>query len=274
VVKRVFKYLWLPLCLSCAIVVINVALFTKWGNWLNFSEQGRDFLKVILWLISLAPPLYALYRAETSCAMSETLTKSKELLEAAVKRLFEDEDLRNIRANYMVIDKKGDEKKLRIFASWNMDLYPDKDIRLYYGQGCAGVAWKRACEEGVREQWLPVVAPPGGALHKKWGLSEEQAKKTKHVMWVLSVPVFIKNRRGNPQLIGVLNFDGVQNLKNPGYLEMEQTHKDAADIAEAFGNEIKEYMPYIGDLCIKQKFWYNLIPFKRVSKEANYGKDN
>ena len=253
--KRAFKYLWLPMCASCVIVVVDVILFTKWGERLNVVFGGwEDALRITLWVVSFIPPLYSLYRAEARCAMSEALAKSKNLLEAAAKRLFQEEDLKNVRANFMLVEGKGSERKLWIFASWNMDLWPDKDIRLLYGQGCAGVAWKRACEKGVREQWLPVVALPGlygEDLYKKWRLSGEQIEKTRHVSWILSVPVFIKDGNGHPQLIGVLNFDGIQNLSKSEYLKMEQTHKDAADVAEAFGREIKEYLPHVDDLCAR-----------------------
>ena len=48
--------------------------------------------------------------------------------------------------------------KLAILCSINMEFYRDYNIQLAYGHGCAGMAWKRACEAPMSERWVPVFA--------------------------------------------------------------------------------------------------------------------
>ena len=120
-----------------------------------------------------------------------------------------------------------------------MEFCKDFEIKLDFGQGCAGVAWNRANYETMSQRWIPVLAPKANLTPKRlkevWHLSSEQITITKGIQWILSTPIF--NHQGTElKCLGVLSFDGFgKHLKNEERLKKPSLHKDCADIAEEFG---------------------------------------
>lgn len=241
------RRLLLPSIVALAGVLANAALSTSWGASLGLPPILSDLLRIASLAAAAIPGLYALARAENRYEQAErarsrrkALDDLRAMLTAAVKRLFPREDPSRIRANVMIVD--GTE--LAILTSVNMELYPDAAIRLDYGQGCAGAAWRRACEAAMSDRWAPVLARNArldpSALRDQWHLCDELIASTTHVLWVLSVPIFYTQGAAS-DLVGVLNFDGVSAmLDNPAHLEDPQLHKDCADIAEYFASHIAE----------------------------------
>jgi hypothetical protein len=123
-----------------------------------------------------------------------------------------------------------------MFCSANMKIFPDYQMQLGIGQGCAGVAWQKAISDPISECWRPVYAPraqlTGGQLQSRWKLSSEQIRLTTHILWVLSIPLF-RNDRGKREFLGVLNFDGVNaELSQPERLQESQFIGSCAAIGE------------------------------------------
>jgi len=163
------------------------------------------------------------------------------LLKAAIVRLFPGEDHAMIRANIMTVR----DDHLGILCSLNMELYPDSEIQLSYGQGCAGAAWKRAFEAPMSERWVPVVALSARVtpkqLRERWGFTDDQISMTRRLLWVLSVPIF-ERQAGYSEFVGILNFDGVvKPLKRTSRLRDAALHKDSADLADFFAEELAAY---------------------------------
>jgi len=239
---------WLPFVIAILGLAGNIAL-----NWPRNDPLIQDpVIRVALLALTLAatatPGLYSYARAESRYDRSERDRRRREgidvlrgLLRTAIPRLFPEEQPVSIRANIMTVESDH----LAILCSVNMELYPDSEIRLAYGQGCAGAAWKRACEAPMSERWVPVLAPSARViprqLRERWGFDENQIKMTRHLMWVLSTPIFHRSA-GQSEFIGVLNFDGVgKELRRVSRLKDPTLHKDCADIADFFATELISY---------------------------------
>jgi hypothetical protein len=82
----------------------------------------------------------------------------------------------------------------------------DMRLHLWWHQGVAGAAFR---SEQPKVEYLP----PGAAASSgtaAWGLSSAQRKKTDHVRWVLSVPMYREGKPGEaerPKVTGVINID-------------------------------------------------------------------
>lgn len=238
----------LPLIIATLGVVGNIILNTCLGSLIKIPAI-LETLKIITIIAAVVPTSFSLILAELRDKKAEVrykevenekrkreaLDELRDYFRAAIVRLFTDEDNNTIRANIMVVNGK----ELVILCSINMEFCNDFDIHLLYGQGCAGVAWKRAMEKPLSECWVPVLAPEinltSEDLKEKWHFTDELIEKTKEVLWVLSTPIFY-HTSSKIQFVGILNFDGFgKNLNNQERLKDISLHKDCADIAEEFG---------------------------------------
>ena len=134
------------------------------------------------------------------------------------------------------------DERLRILAGANMKLFPDHDLTLAIDQGCAGVAWRQAIAGSINDCWKPVYAPDARLtpdhLERTWKLTQGQIDATRHVRWILSLPLFLKEGTGR-RFLGVLNFDGVgEQLADPSRVE----HNDFLGTCVAFGERIAEIL--------------------------------
>lgn len=148
----------------------------------------------------------------------EALKRLEETLASAIQFLFVGEARDTIRANVMTVSGED----LRMLASVNMLVFPDHRMRLRRGKGCAGSAWARAVAGPIEDCWKPVYATETmltpSLLKERWKLSDEQIAQTRHILWILSIPLFQRTERQRT-FLGVLNFDGVHRaLKDPGKL--------------------------------------------------------
>jgi hypothetical protein len=138
----------------------------------------------------------------------ESLVRLEEMLSSAIRHLFVEETTADIRANVMTATGSD----LRMLASRNMLVFPDYKVTLRRGQGCAGYAWEKAETGPMEDFWKPTVATQAqltpSFLKDKWKLSDEQIQETRHILWIVSVPLF-RIVNGARTFIGVLNFDGV-----------------------------------------------------------------
>jgi len=238
---------WVPLLIVGIGIVGNVLLTTVWGEEHVQSLAVRDTLRIVTYIAAVFPTLFSYIRAEERYKKSEkerrkreALDKMRDLLRAAIVKIFEGEDPETIRANIMIED--GGE--LTILCSINMEFNHDYNIRLAYGHGCAGMAWKRACEAPMSERWVPVLAPKTQLstkrLRDEWHLTDEQIGITRHVLWILSVPIF-QLAGSETKFLGVLSFDGVRKpLKDVHRLKDHTLHIGCADVAEYFGSMLLE----------------------------------
>jgi len=235
-------------------IVGNVILNTPWGSGYINNQILTNVLKAVTYIIAVFPALFAFARAEARARDSEikhqvaetlidqqvAIDKLRDLLRAAIVKLFEGENLKYIRANISVVT----ESKLKILCSINMEFSNDYNVEFAYGQGCAGTAWRRGKEAVTWERWLPIVEPKAKLQPKKlkelWHLSDAQIKKTTGVFWIVSTPIF-RYYNYETTVLGVLNFDGVEApLRHPTKIQNETFHKDCADIAEHFGSLLVE----------------------------------
>jgi hypothetical protein len=85
-------------------------------------------------------------------------------------------------------------------------------MRLRKGQGCAGSVWEKAVAGTLEDFWKPIYATEAQLtatlLKEKWRLTDTQIGQTRHILWILSVPLF-HTSGGQRTFIGTLNFDGV-----------------------------------------------------------------
>ena len=238
----------IPILIAAMGVTGNIVLNTTWGTAHVDNPALTNVLKLLTSVAAVFPPLYSFVRAETRARDSEakfklaeiqrrqreTIDQLRDLLRAAILKLFVGENLQTIRANIMVVA----DKRLRILCSINMEFSNDHSIEFDYGQGCAGTAWERAEEATMRERWVPLVAPRANLTPKRlkgiWRLSDAQIRQTAGVLWVVSTPIF-RHNSSVTQVLGVLNFDGVgAPLRRSARIQNAQFHKDCADIAEHF----------------------------------------
>jgi hypothetical protein len=234
---RIVRHHWLPF--AAALVGVSAAIALQ----LLPRDPLPPWLRLALTIASVGlaavPGLYSFLRAEERAQSSEISRERREALDdleqdliAAITRLLPKEDLSRIRANVMVVR----EDRLHILAGANMRLYPDHDLTLGYDQGSAGVAWKRAIEAPMNECWRPLFAPNAqltpAELRTRWSLDPEQIGRTRHVLWILSIPLFFKSRSGRA-FLGILNFDGVNTpLERPGRLQERSFWGTAVTLAE------------------------------------------
>lgn len=174
--------------------------------------------------------------ADRARLRDERVAQLERLLYSTVDTLFPNEDKSTIRSNIMVV--RGNQ--LAIVASSNMRLWRDRDISFAYGVGCCAFAWKQAVEARIDQVSDPTYAPDAQAGN--WGLSADQSRLTAHVLWVLSVPLFIK-KGGVREFVGVLNLDGVtKRLKKPARLESDQLLSTLLSVAEQLAEDVNELL--------------------------------
>ena len=214
------------------------------------SAIGRWIIKTAATVLAAVPALVSFARAdrrekraEQAQGLRDSIRKIERMLLAAIRVFFEDEDSSTIRANVMTVS--GNE--LRMFASANMDFHDDYQVTLAKNQGCAGLAWARAVELPMNECWIPVYAPKAKlkvkSLKATWNLTDPQVQATKHILWVLSVPIFYRNEPEH-RFLGILNFDGVgRPLRFPTRLEDLNLLGDFVALAERIARVIVEECP-------------------------------
>ena len=182
-------------------------------------------------------------RAEQAQRLRDSTQKIERMLHAAIRVFFEGEDSSIIRANVMIVSHN----ELRMLASANMDFHDDYHVTLSKNQGCAGLAWARAVELPMNECWVPVYAPKAKlkmkSLKAMWNLTDSQVQATRHILWVLSVPIFYRNESEH-RFLGILNFDGVgRPLRSPTRLEDLNLLGDFVALAERIARVIVEECP-------------------------------
>ncbi len=94
---------------------------------------------------------------------------------------------------------------------------------------------------------MPVVAPNAKLRGRKaqvlWNLTDEQARVTGHILWIMSVPMFYTTGAVH-RLLGILNFDVVGHmLRHPERVEGDETLSDVAAFAERMAKIIVEEVP-------------------------------
>ena len=177
-------------------------------------------------------------QASAENSAKEGVAELEEMLFQAIPILFDGEPPHRLRANVMI--KAG--QHLQMFCSANMKIFPDYQMRLSIGQGCAGAAWQKAIGDPISDCWKPVYAPraqlTGNQLQSRWKLSREQIRLTGHIRWVLSVPLF-RNDRGKREFFGVLNFDGVNGeLLRPARLKEKRFIGNCAAVGERIAEHV------------------------------------
>jgi hypothetical protein len=201
----------------------------------------RFVVKLVGMAFSAGAGVFSYYRSEkrhqdTSIvqAREKARVHLTDMLVSAIQNMFIGETPQTIRANIMLAE--GDE--LHMLASANMDVFPDFKVHLRKGQGCAGLAWKRAVSTAMNDCWRPVLATQAqltrAQLRRRWNLSDDQVGKTSHILWILSIPLFL-NAGSTRSFVGVLNFDGVHKpLNSPHRLR----HPDFIGACVAFGDNV------------------------------------
>ena len=214
------------------------------------DELARWMVKTVATCLAAVPALFSFraaekreIRAERRQRFRDAIAKIERTLHAAIRTHFQGEDPSTIRANVMIVSGG----LLRMLASANMDYYDDAGVQLERNQGCAGIAWALAEERPLAECWVPVIAPHaklrGRKPQKLWNLTEEQARVTSHILWIMSVPLFYRNGPVH-RLLGILNFDVVGHLlRNPERLESPQALQDVAGLADRIAKAIVEEVP-------------------------------
>ncbi len=196
-------------------IVLSIAVDSDPVKATIASDLARLLIKSAALILAASPGIVSYARAEhragqalTAQAAREGVADLEDILVSAISILFDGEPTHHIRANVML--RIGE--KLKMFCSANMKVFPDYQMELAKGQGCAGVAWEKAMGDPMSECWKPVYAPKtqlaAKQLRSRWNLSAEQIAMTTHILWVLSIPVFGKVG-GRRDFLGVLNFDGV-----------------------------------------------------------------
>lgn len=213
--RRKTPGIWLLLAVVTVGVAAAITVDLDTTKNLIMSAELRTGIKAVALLLSAGSGVYSYMRAEQR--YRESLQKQEKgeaiaLLEAtlasSIQNLFVGELLQTIRANLMVVSHN----ELQMLAGANMLVFPDFKVRLRLGQGCAGAAWQQAFDEAISEFWRPVVAKStdltAGRQKDKWHLTDEQVRLTRHILWIVSIPLFTKSQ-GRRTFLGVLNFDGL-----------------------------------------------------------------
>ena len=231
--------IWPLLAVVTVGVTAAIAVDLDATKKLIVSAELRAGIKAIALLLSAGSGVFSYVRAEHRHHDSslrqerrDAMARLEDTLASSVQNLFVGERPETIRANVMVVSKE----ELSMLASVNMLVFPDYKVRLRIGQGCAGVAWQQALDATVSDFWKPVVAAStdltAGLKKVKWRLTEDQILLTRHILWVVSIPLFRKSQ-GQRTFLGVLNFDGVHRaLKHPERLSQSDFMGQCAAIGE------------------------------------------
>ncbi|MGA2763491.1 MAG: hypothetical protein ABSG17_09015 [Spirochaetia bacterium] len=242
----------IPVAVVGAVAAFAVDLLPPWGpvgyGWTRALIRGAGLL------LAACPGIISYIRAEQRHRQAakqqecrEAFADLRQTLVASIPALFEGESGQSIRANVMIVS--GD--VLRMFCSVNMEVSPDARVTLRKGQGCAGVAWKRAVDGPIGDCWKPVYAPRAQLtprrLKEKWKLTEDQIERTGHILWVLSIPLFA-HLGDSRRFLGVLNYDGVQRqLRRPRRLDEEEFLRQSIKIGEKISEVLlKQCEPVLG----------------------------
>jgi hypothetical protein len=199
----------------------------------------RALVRAVGLLMAACPGIISYVRAEQRHRQAarqqecrDAFTALRRTLVASIQVLFPGESGQSIRANVMTAP--GD--VLRMFCSVIMEVSPDVRMTLRRGQGCAGVAWKQAVDGPIGDCWKPVYAPRAQLtlrrLKQRWKLTDEQIERTRHILWVLSIPLFA-HVGDSRRFLGVLNYDGVQQeLVRPQRLDEEEFLRQSITMGE------------------------------------------
>jgi len=202
--------------------------------------------RVIALVAASVPGLFGLFLASYRYEKSERERQRREdidymqtLLEGSVRRLFPSENLSLIRANIMV----AREGELKVLAQWNMEAYPDSRMSLVIGKGVAGKVWERATvgkvdASSVQPLYAPNAQLTRRALKKKWKLNDDEIEMTRHILWIFSTPIII--RQGESMTFqGVFNLDGVSAyLNNMTVFGTSDFQGNSLTTAELIGSQI------------------------------------
>lgn len=231
---------WL-LCIAVAGILLSLSVDQDPIKSLITSPVIRLIAKLIGMGFSAGAGVFSYYRSEkrhldTSVVQAREKARAHlaDMLVSAIQNIFIGETPQTIRANIMLTE--GDE--LHMLASANMDVFPDFKVHLRKGQGCAGLAWEQALSTSMNDCWRPVLATQAqltrAQLRRRWNLSDDQVAKTSHILWILSIPLFM-NAGNTRSFVGVLNFDGVHKpLRSPDRLRQPDFIGDCV----AFGDNV------------------------------------
>jgi len=241
---------WLVFSLSGLGILSAVALESVPDSGTTANVRGG--LRLIATLAAAVPGLYGLLRAEVRAERATRQAQDaeaeskwnlayntvKSALIAAIPYLYPKEDPGNIRANIMV----EDEGVLSPYVFTDlMRLDGDSNLGWKKGEGCCGAAWQQALVPPVGDQWRPVIAPTikPSTARRRWGLTPEQLRQTRHVKWVVSVPMFYAET-GASTFAGILNFHGVAALRKPGRLDDNDFLGTSARLATSLAQMLVE----------------------------------
>jgi hypothetical protein len=216
------------------------------------TANVRGLLRLLATLAAAVPGLYGLLRAEGRAESAARQAQEaeaeskwnlayntvKSALIAAIPYLFPKEDPGNIRANIMV----EDEGLLSPYVFTDlMRLDGDSNVAWRKGEGCCGAAWQQALVPPIGDQWRPVIAPTikANTARTRWGLTSDQLRQTRHVKWVVSVPMFYAET-GVSTFVGILNFHGIAALRNSGRLDENDFLGTAARLATSLAQMLVE----------------------------------
>lgn len=220
-------------------VIASLALDLDVIKALIGSPAVRGVIKALALAFSAGSGVYSYIRSEQrhrdsslSQERRDAMGRLEDTLASSVQNLFVGERPETIRANVMIASRE----ELHMLASVNMLVFPDYKVRLRKGQGCAGVAWQQALDATVSDFWKPVVATSmdltTGLKKDKWKLTEDQVLVTRHILWIVSIPLF-RRSQGQRTFLGVLNFDGVHRpLEHPERLSQSDFMGQCAAIGE------------------------------------------
>ena len=236
-------------------VAVTIAMDLDTAKKLITSVELRAGIKAFALLLSAGSGVFSYVRSEERHRDSslrqerrDAMARLEDTLASSVQNLFVGERPETIRANVMIVSKE----ELHMLASVNMLVFPDYKVRLRKGQGCAGVAWQQALDATVSDFWKPVVATStdltAGLKKDRWRLTDEQIQLTRHILWIVSIPLF-RSSQGQRTFLGVLNFDGVhQPLQHAERLSRSDFMGQCASI----GERVAEVVSSQGALLLSQ----------------------
>lgn len=234
---------WL-ITIALAGILASIAVDQDPLRTLIGSSVLRMTIKAVALAFSAGSGVFSYVRSEQRHAESsekqarkESIESFEEMLLSAIQNLFVGEMTSTIRANVMLTSGEV----LEMLASANMRIFPDYDVRLRKGQGCAGVAWEHAVQGSVDDFWKPLYASQTQLtvpqLKRRWHLSDDQIRLTRHILWILSIPLFRKSEAGRT-FIGVLNIDGVHDpLQHPERLAQREFLGRCVAVGERIAEE-------------------------------------
>jgi len=212
----------------------------RFGSWAAFVLSWQS--AYLVWLPALtgyllaAGPHYRWQRtlaADKRRAYNEAVNECSEWLRRVIPALFPDEELGRVRANISM----PREDELEAVIRHDVDAQRGRGLRWKRGCGASGAAWLDAVStDEPAERRKPIVfrreATTIADMKRRWHLTREQLELTKHIIWVVSVPIFAEPKDASG-FIGVLSFDGLRRLRNEDLLESQDFHEEAVTWAEA-----------------------------------------